>query len=101
MKNANSKSLQIKGALKTDHFTNCLLSSSITEGRLMAVNDKYLALAWMGKGQIKLLNPYNPMNVSGFYSTASYEMCDILDMEFSPFDQDILSFGSENTKFLF
>ena len=96
MKNANSKSLQIKGALKTDHFTNCLLSSSITDGRLMAVNDKYLALAWMGKGQIKLLNPYNPINVSRFYSTASYEMCDILDMEFSPFDQDILSFGSEN-----
>ena len=96
MKNANSKSLQIQGAEKTEHFTNCFLSSSITDGRSMAVNDKYLALTWIGKGQIKLLNPDNPINMSKYYPTVSFESCDILDMEFSPFDQNILSFGSEN-----
>ena len=97
MKNANSKSLQIQGAEKTEHFTNCFLSSSITDGRSMAVNDKYLALTWIVKGQIKLLNPYNPINMSKYNTTTvSFESCDILDMEFSPFDQNILSFGSEN-----
>ena len=63
MKNANSKSLKIQGAEIANHFSKCFLSYTLTDGRLMAVNDKYLALTWMGKGKIKLLDSHNPMNL--------------------------------------
>ena len=96
MKNANSKSLKIQGAEKPNHFSKCFLSYTLTDGRLMAVNDKYLALTWMGKGKIKLLDSHNPMNLSNYYTTISCESADILDMEFSPFDNNVLSFSNED-----
>ncbi len=98
MKNANSKSLQIKGALKTDHFTNCLLSSSITDGRLMAVNDKYLIMAWNcnNPGTINMVDSNNPCNLDSESNTFSIESSNILDMEFSPFDSNVFSFSNEN-----
>ena len=96
MKNANSKSLKIQGAEKPNHFSKCFLSYTLTDGRLMAVNDKYLALTWMGKGKIKLLDSHNPINLSNYYTTISCESADILDMEFSPFDNNVLSFSNED-----
>jgi len=88
----------IQGAVKSDHFSNCNLSSFPTEGRLMAINDKYLALATMGMGNIKLVDSKKPVNLTKIYSSFSIEEAIILDMEFSPFNRGLLCFSNDNSK---
>ena len=40
------KKKKIEGTIKNGEFTNCLIPEEPTEGRLIAVNNKYLAMAW-------------------------------------------------------
>jgi len=90
-----SKIKKIQGAEKKDYFTNCFLSRGITDGRLIAVNDKYLAASSIASGSIKLVDSNNPINMSkeeGFI----VERANILDMEFSPFDNNILCHSNDN-----
>ena len=90
-----SKIKKIQGAEKKDYFTDCILARGLTDGRLIAVNDKYLAVASIASGSIKLVDSNNPINMSkaeGFI----VENSNILDMEFSPFDNNILCHSNEN-----
>ena len=41
-------------------FTGCFLSENPTEGRLMAVNGQFLAIAWKDKGKIVIVDSLNP-----------------------------------------
>ena len=80
-------------------FTNCFIPDTITDGRLMALNDKHLALTIdnkSNKGIINLLNPNNPCNLNETYTLFTIENSNILDMEFSPFNSDVLAFSNEN-----
>ena len=97
MNDRNQKRFYVQGVEKKEHFSNCFLNSTLTEGRLMAFNDKYLALAYIGKGNIKLLNSSIPINVTNNYSTFQLEESNILDMEFSPFDKNLFCFCNENS----
>ena len=90
-----TKIKKILGEEKKDYFTDCILARGITEGRLIAVNDKYLAVAWIESGSVRLVDSNNPINMSkaeGF----RVEHANILDMEFSPFDNNILCHSNEN-----
>ena len=96
MDDKNQKRFLVQGVEKNIHFSNCFFNSTITDGRLMAMNDKYLALAYLGKGNIKLLDSSQPINLTNHYSIIKIEESYILDMEFSPFDSNILCFCNEN-----
>ena len=100
MDDKNQKRYLVQGVEKKNYFSGCFLSFSISDERLMAVNDKYLALAYLGKGNIKLLDSSKPNNFIYNYPTISLDESNILDMEFSPFDSDILGFCNENSKVL-
>ena len=94
MKVTNKKKL--KGFEAKQHFSNCLIPSTTTEGRLMAINDKYLAIPWgKDKGQINIIKSNNPTNLNysnlGIFKTENKE---ILDLEFSPFNSNILAFSN-------
>ena len=89
------KKVLIQGLEKRNFFSNCDLSSS-SEGRLLAVNDKYMALAWKDKGIIKLVDSNKPKNLSQEFSSFSCGTGNILDMEFSPFDNGLLAFSDDN-----
>ena len=41
----DSKLIKIQGKELNNCFTNCIIPNTITDGRLMAVNDKYLIMA--------------------------------------------------------
>ena len=98
MDDKNQKRYIVQGVEKNDYFSNCFLNYSSADGRLMAINDKYLALAYLGRGNIKLLESTRPTNLTNNFSTIYLEESNILDMEFSPFDSDLLCFCNENNK---
>ena len=89
---------KIQGKELSNHFTNCKIPNTITDGRLMAVNDQYLALTWDVPGSINLVDSNNPCNLNKYYNIFSIENSNILDMEFSPFNSNILGFSNENKK---
>ena len=97
MNDKEQKRFMVKGFEKKEHFSNCFLNSTATDGRLMAFNDKYLALAYIGKGNIKILDFSKPINLINNYSTIKLEEPNILDMEFSPFDSNLLCFSNDNS----
>ena len=61
---SKSGQFKIEGKELKEHFSNCQIFSSNSDGRLMAINDKYLAMAWIGKdkkvGNIKLVDSNKP-----------------------------------------
>ena len=87
----------IQGWEDKNHFSNCKMFSAITEGRLLAINDKFLAIPWEKQGKICIVNSNYPTNFlyAGF-DTFTKEESTILDMEFSPFNSNILAFSNEN-----
>ena len=93
----DSKLIKIQGKELNNCFTNCKIPNTITDGRLMAVNDQYLIMAWNTKpGAISVVNSDNPRNLENDIDTFSVDNSNILDMEFSPFYSDIFYFSNEN-----
>ena len=98
----NDKTKKIDGFEIKEHFTNCSIPYITTDGRLMAINDKYLAIPWIVKGQINIVKSNQPRNLS-YLNLGIYKIEDsnILDMEFSPFNSNILAYCTEsNSVFL-
>ena len=87
---------KIEGKEKKNFFTNCSISSISTEGRLMAINDKYLVIPWQKPGYINIVDSNNPTNLLQNNNIFKTENSNILDMEFSPFNSNILALCSEN-----
>ena len=94
----NKIRFSFKGEESKDHFSNCFLNSTTLDGRLIAINDKYLALSHGIRGNIKLFDASKPqpINLIENAPTIESENSNILDMEFSPFDSNILCFSNEN-----
>ena len=90
------KTKKIQGAEQTEYFTNCFTSDYQIDGRSIAVNDNYLAISWEKAGLIKLANTYEPQNLYNNNTGFKFEDSNILDMEFSPFENNILCFSNEN-----
>ena len=92
-----SKLKKIQGKELVNYFTNCKIPKTITDGRLMALNDKYLIMAWNDNpGSINMVNSNEPFNMNLKTNTFSIENSNILDIEFSPFDSNVFSFSNEN-----
>ena len=88
------KSKNIIGEEKK-YFSNCNLSKISTDGRLISINEKYLAIAQNLPGVINIIDSNNFKNLltNNFIST---DKSNILDIEFSPFDNNILAYSNEN-----
>ena len=93
---------KIEGKELDNYFTNCKIPEIITDGRLMALNNIYLIMAWNDNpGSINMVNAIELSNMDIKTNTFYIENSNILDMEFSPFDSNIFCFSNENKKIYF
>ena len=85
---------------KHNFFKGCYLSEEQTEGRLIAVNEKFLAMSLKEKGNILIVDSSKPKYI---YSDLPYlkgNYTAILDLEFSPFYNNILASGNSDNSVL-
>ena len=96
----SASKLKIQGKELNKHFTNCAIPNTNTDGRLIAINNQYLIMAWDCDypGSINMVDSNNPCNLNEISTTFSIENSNILDMEFSPFYSNIFYFSNENRK---
>ena len=73
-----------------ENFSNCNLSSTSTEGRPIAVNEKYLAISWRNGGDIMIADSSKPVNLKDDIPLIK-GYGHIYDLEFSPFNNRMLS----------
>ena len=82
---------KINGYELREHFSNCDLSTVQTEGRLIAVNEKFLAMSWKNDSGIVIADSSKPLNLKDYQPNIK-GFSNLLDLEFSPFNNNILSF---------
>ena len=86
-----SKFKNALGYEKKEKFTNCLVSSVSTEGRLIAVNCNFLAMSWNNLGEIVVVDSSNPTSITTKQARIRGHRAYSLDLEFSPFSSDLLA----------
>ena len=87
----------IEGFEYEKKFTSCPSLSFFSGRRFLAINDKYLAVLLDKKGKINIAETNKPRNLSyGNYMIIEGLDKNILDLEFSPFDSNILAFSNDN-----
>ena len=74
-------------------FPNCFLSEEQTEGRLISVNEKYLAMSWKANGLIVLVDSSKSKDIKTNSLYLKGNDSQILDLEFSSFYNNILASG--------
>ena len=89
----NPQKFNISGSIKKIEIKNCELSTEKTEGNLIAVNQKYLALILKSGNDIALVDSSKTMDLKNDQTCLKYDS-KILDLEFSPFDNNILASNS-------
>ena len=87
---------------KKEKFTNLVINKSIIDGRLIAVNKKYLGVSYFTNGEIALIDSSKPHKIENSQhrikiNNSSYK---IQDIEFSPFNDNILASAYENNSVL-
>ena len=85
-----SKFKNALGYEKKEKYTNCLVSSVSTEGRLIAVNCNFLAMSWNNLGEIVVVDSSNQISVNPKQARIKGHRAASLDLEFSPFSTDLL-----------
>ncbi len=83
-----------KNALGEDQkekFLNCAISSVSTEGRLLAVNNNFLAMAWNNIGEIVVVDSSKPHSVKPDQPRFKGHRSNVLDLEFCPHSTDLLA----------
>ena len=86
-----SKFKNALGYEKKEKYTNCLVSSVSTEGRLIAVNCNFLAMSWNNLGEIVVVDSSNQISVNPKQARIKGHRAASLDLEFSPFSTDLLA----------
>ena len=87
----------IEGFEYEKKFTSCPSLSYFGGRRFFAINDKYLAILLDKKGKINIAETNKPRNLSyGNFRIIEGLDSNILDLEFSPFDSNILAFSNDN-----
>ena len=86
-----SKFKNALGFERKEKFTNCLVSTASTEGRLIAVNCNFLAMSWSNLGEIVVVDSSNLVSVSPNQPRIKGHRAASLDLEFSPFSSDLLA----------
>ena len=78
-------------------FTNCLLKTDEIDGRLLSVNNKFLAMSSKIKGRILIADSSKPCDINNNYnSTKGFKYGDVLDIEFCPYNDNLLASSSDN-----
>ena len=85
---------------KENKFTNCNLSSISSDGRLIAVNDKFLAMSHKNKGEIVVVDSSNPSTIKENSTSFKNNNGNVLDLEFSPFNNNLLASSNDNNSVL-
>ena len=87
----------VLGETQKEQWTNVDLSTTATEGRLLAANPKYIAASWnTTNGGVAILNPKEHCSVKSDTPLIKGFRGQIIDLEFSPFHYDILATSSED-----
>ena len=89
--NTPSKFKNALGFEKKEKYTNCLVSTVSTEGRLIAVNCNFLAMSWCNAGEIVVVDSSNQISVHPNQARIKGHRANSLDLEFSPFSSDLLA----------
>ncbi len=98
-----SAPLKFKNAMgedKKEKFTSCSVSTVSTEGRLIAINSKFLAMAWSNMGEVVVVDSSNPFNVKPDQPRLKGHRANVLDLEFSPFSSDLLATAFDDSTVL-
>ena len=83
-----------KNALGEDQkevFTKCDVTTVSTEGRLLAVNGNFLAMAWNNRGEIVVVDSSKPFGIKPDQPRIKGHHSNVLDLELSPFSSDLLA----------
>ena len=85
---------KFKNALGEDQkeiFTKCSVTTVSTEGRYIAVNSNFLAMAWSNLGEIVVVDSSKPFGIKPDQPRLKGHHFNVLDLEFSPFSSDLLA----------
>ena len=93
---SNKKSKKIVSEEKK-YISDCNFSKIKTDGRLISINEKYLAIAQNSPDVINIIDSNDLNNLSKNNMISTNDKSNILDMEFSPFDSNILAYSNENS----
>jgi hypothetical protein len=88
---SSSKFRNAIGADKKEKFTNCSVTTVSTEGRLIAVNGKFLAMSWSNAGEVVVVDSSSPFSIKPDQPRIKGHRANVLDLEFSPFSSDLLA----------
>ena len=95
----DSKYKDLKGIDIPEKFTNCQLGNYNISNRIIAVNEKYLAMLWEGDKKIKIVDSSCTMNINDEIPCLNSEN-NIMDLEFSPFHNNLLASSTANKSVL-
>ena len=79
------------GQDKKEKFTDCSVTTVSTEGRYIAVNGNFLAMAWSNMGEVVVVDSSTPFRIKPDQPRLKGHRANILDLEFSPFSSDLLA----------
>ena len=79
------------GEDKKELFTNTSVTSVSTEGRYLAVNGNFLAMAWSNQGEIVVVDASKPFSIRPDQPRFKGHRANLLDLECSPFSSDLLA----------
>ena len=86
-----SKFKNALGDVKKGNYANCSATTVSTEGRYIAVNGNFLAIAWSNMGEIVVVDSSNFCSIKPDQPRLKGHRANILDLEFSPFSSDLLA----------
>ena len=90
--------IKIEGKNLPKILNNCSLNNLLYEGRQIAINNDYLAMALRKSGHIDLVNFYVPdITYKSLYKEEKYN---ITDLEFSPFEKNVLALSYNDKPFI-
>ena len=92
----SSNSIEISFGENKDIFTSCQLNNIGTEGRIMSVNEKFIAFSWIEKGEILVVDSSQQLELNNSFPRIKGSQIPILDLEFSPFNNNILCSSHSN-----
>ncbi len=86
-----SKFKNAADSVKKEKFTSCSVTTVSTEGRIIAVNGNFLAMAWNIEGEIVVVDSLTPFSIKPDQPRLKGHRANVLDLEFSPFSSDLLA----------
>ena len=91
---------KLDGVDKKEKFTNCSLDNPSECSRLIAVNKKFLAMSLLNDGKIIVVDSSRPIKIDEHQPHLKRSSYKNLDLEFSPFNNNILASSTSDKSVL-